>query len=226
MNSILQIISDLPHCGDLAVLPELCVCCQSQERLHRLASPTLLEAEDEETIQVSHHSFLLYLLYALSNTHIQYTLQLALDSVRFEFTLKMRLNRIMTERPNICYIFVKLSVQGCQTYHSYVSIPFNSAPAHSTRPHNGKRSSLCYHFSWKSWKLASQKLLLHAHFWCNSIDFLFSQCQGHVLGQSHTKPHLEHHVFVIDWKSPKDLIFLKTKFEKKNLKNFNFFFKN
>ena len=42
------------------------------------------------------------------------TLQLALDSARFEFTLKMRLNKIMTERPNICYIFEKLIVQGCQ----------------------------------------------------------------------------------------------------------------
>ena len=35
-------------------------------------------------------------------------LLLALDSVKFECTLKM------TERPNICYIFEKLSVQGCQ----------------------------------------------------------------------------------------------------------------
>ena len=42
------------------------------------------------------------------------SLQLALDSARFEFTLKMRLNRKMTERPNICYIFEKLRVQGCQ----------------------------------------------------------------------------------------------------------------
>ena len=50
------------------------------------------------------------------------SLQLALNSARFEFTLKMRLNRIMTERPNICYIFEKLSVQGCQIWHSYVSL--------------------------------------------------------------------------------------------------------
>ena len=42
------------------------------------------------------------------------TLLLALDSARFEFTLKMRLNRNMLKRPNICYIFEKLSVQGCQ----------------------------------------------------------------------------------------------------------------
>ena len=28
----------------------------------------------------------------------------------------------MTERPNICYIFEKLSVQGCQIWHSYVSL--------------------------------------------------------------------------------------------------------
>ena len=42
------------------------------------------------------------------------TLLLALDSARFEFTLKMRLNRKMLETHNICYIFEKLSVQGCQ----------------------------------------------------------------------------------------------------------------
>ena len=42
------------------------------------------------------------------------TLLLTLDSARFEFTLKMRLNRKMLERPNICYIFEELSVQGCQ----------------------------------------------------------------------------------------------------------------
>ena len=42
------------------------------------------------------------------------TLLLALDSARFEFTLKMRLNRKMLETHNICYIFGKLSVQGCQ----------------------------------------------------------------------------------------------------------------
>ena len=46
----------------------------------------------------------------------------------------------MPERPNICYIFEKLRVQGCQIWHSHVSIPFNSAPAHSTRPHNAKKA--------------------------------------------------------------------------------------
>ena len=46
----------------------------------------------------------------------------------------------MAERPNICYIFEKLSVQGCQIWHSHVSMPFNSAPAHSTRPHNAKKA--------------------------------------------------------------------------------------
>ena len=41
----------------------------------------------------------------IENLNNPVTLQLALDSARFEFTLKMRLNRIMTEIPNICYIF-------------------------------------------------------------------------------------------------------------------------
>ena len=43
----------------------------------------------------------------IENLNNPVTLQLALDSARFEFTLKMRLNRIMTEIPNICYIFEK-----------------------------------------------------------------------------------------------------------------------
>ena len=46
----------------------------------------------------------------------------------------------MTKRPNICYIFEKLGVQGCQIWHSHVSMPFNLAPAHSTRPHNAKKA--------------------------------------------------------------------------------------
>ena len=45
----------------------------------------------------------------------------------------------MLEIPNICYIFGKLGVQGCQIWHSHVSIPFNSAQSHSTRPHNAKK---------------------------------------------------------------------------------------
>ena len=36
-----------------------------------------------------------------------------------------------------------------------------------------KKSSLRYHFSPNSWKLGSQKLLLHAHFWC-TCKFSFS----------------------------------------------------
>ena len=46
----------------------------------------------------------------------------------------------MLEGPNICYIFEKLRVQGCQIRHSHMSIPFNSAPAHSTGPHNAKKA--------------------------------------------------------------------------------------
>ena len=50
-----------------------------------------------------------------------------------------KLNRKMLLRPNICYIFEKLGVQGCHKWHSHVSIPFKSAQAHSTRPHNAKK---------------------------------------------------------------------------------------
>ena len=57
------------------------------------------------------------------------TLLLALDSARFEFTLKMRLNRKMLERPNICYIFEKLSVQ-----FKDVKYDISMCKYHSTRP--------------------------------------------------------------------------------------------
>ena len=66
----------------------------------------------------------------------------------------------MLQRPNICYIFEKLRVQRCQIWHSHVSIPFNSAPAHSTHPHNAKKSSLRHHFRRNSRKLGSQNILL------------------------------------------------------------------
>ena len=68
------------------------------------------------------------------------TLLLALVLVDLQNTCKKKLNRKMLERPNICYIFGKLGVQGCQIWHSHVSIPFNSAAAHSTRPHNAKKT--------------------------------------------------------------------------------------
>ena len=38
------------------------------------------------------------------------------------------------ERSNICYIFEKLEVQGCQILYSHVSIPFTVAPALDTQP--------------------------------------------------------------------------------------------
>ena len=63
------------------------------------------------------------------------------------------------KRSNICYIFEKMRVQGCQIWHS-----------HSTRPQitqlvpTMQKSSLRHHFRRNSWKLGSQNLLLHAHF--------------------------------------------------------------
>ena len=41
-------------------------------------------------------------------------LLLALVLVELQNTSKKKLNRKMLERPNICYIFEKLRVQGCQ----------------------------------------------------------------------------------------------------------------
>ena len=68
-------------------------------------------------------------------------LLLALVLVKLQNKCKKKLNRKMLDRPsNICYIFEKLRVQGCQIGHSHVSIPFNLAPAHLTRPHNAKQA--------------------------------------------------------------------------------------
>ena len=49
--------------------------------------------------------------------------------VRLQNTCKKKLNRKMFERPNICYIFEKLWVQGCQIY-----MTFPMCQSHSTRP--------------------------------------------------------------------------------------------
>ena len=54
--------------------------------------------------------------------------------------------------------------------------PFNSSP-------QCKKSSLLHHFRQNSWKLGSQRLLFHAHFWWNSKFSFFpslNHSQGHV----------------------------------------------
>ena len=76
------------------------------------------------------------------------------------------------KRPNICYIFEKLRVQGCQIWHSYVSIPFNSAPAHSTRPHNAKKL-FTSSFQAKFLKIRFTKFTGTTSFWC-TCKFSFS----------------------------------------------------
>ena len=93
-------------------------------------------------------------------------LLLALVLVKLRNTCKKEMNRKKLEGPNICYIFEKLVVQGWQIWHSQVSIPFNSSP-------QCKKSSLRHHFRRNSWKLGSQKLHVHAHFWC-TCKFSFS----------------------------------------------------
>ena len=105
----------------------------------------------------------------------------------------------MLERPNICYVFEKLGVQGCQTWRSQLSIPFSSSP-------QCKKSSLRHHFRRNSWKLGSQKLHVHAHFWCTckfSFSPVFTTPMG-IFGQKYPAvPHLLHpkndHTFVKEW---------------------------
>ena len=63
--------------------------------------------------------------------HDQYcctALLLAQVLVKLQNTCK-KLNRKMLKRPNICYIFEKLGVQGCQIY-----MTFPMCQSHSTRP--------------------------------------------------------------------------------------------
>ena len=67
-------------------------------------------------------------------------LLLALVLVELQVTLTKNWTEKLLERPSICYIFEKLKVQGCQIWHSHVSIPFNSAAAHSAYPHNAKKA--------------------------------------------------------------------------------------
>ena len=82
----------------------------------------------------------------------------------------------MTERPNICFIFEKLSVQGCQIWHSHVSMPFNSAPAHSTRPHNAKKALYVIISAKIPENLVHKSCCLTVIF-DEAADFLFSPCQ-------------------------------------------------
>ena len=49
--------------------------------------------------------------------------------------LKYNLRKGNTEE-----IHISGTIQGCQIWHSHVSMPFKSAPAHSTRPHNVKKA--------------------------------------------------------------------------------------
>ena len=77
------------------------------------------------------------------------SLLLALVLVELQKTCKKKLNRKMLE---------KLRVQGCQIWHSHVSIPFNSAPAHSTRPHNAKKKLFTLSFQSKFLKIRFTKV--------------------------------------------------------------------
>ena len=99
----------------------------------------------------------------------------------------------MLERPNICYIFGKLKVQGCQIWHSHVLIPFNSAAAHSTRPHNAK-NLFTSSFQAKFLKIRFTKVAGTSSFLvCQQIFFFpnLNHSQGHIWAKmSHHVPPL------------------------------------
>ena len=125
------------------------------------------------------------------------SLLLALDSARFEFKLKMRLNRRMPERPNICYIFEKLRVQGCQIWHSHVPIPLNSAPQ--------CKKALTLSFQPKILKISFTKVAGANIKSYAPADFLFplsSGRRGHRAALSSTWNTLFFHFS--NWKSPKE----------------------
>ena len=97
--------------------------------LPRSHSPTIVFCRGFHPLMIKLHVVMLSI-----------TLLLWAEKTREQNTCKSYLNRIMTKRPNICFIFEKLNVQGCQIWHSHVSMSFNSAAAHSTRPHNAKKA--------------------------------------------------------------------------------------
>ena len=102
-----------------------------------------------------------------------------------------KLNRKMLERPNICYIFEKLRVQGCEVGHSHVSIPFNSTPAHSTRPHNAKKALYVIISAEIPENLVHKSYCLTVIF-DEAVNFFSSRCQvvpGACLSQIVTNSH-------------------------------------
>ena len=48
------------------------------------------------------------------HVHVHHPLLLVMLLVDLQNTCKKKFNRKMLERPNMCYIFEKLGVQGCQ----------------------------------------------------------------------------------------------------------------
>ena len=128
----------------------------------------------------------------ITNTHIT----AVSDGLgRVANTCKKKLNRKMLERPNICYIFEKLGVQGCRIWHSHVSIPFNSAPAHSSRPQNAKKL-FTSSFQAKFLKIRFKKVAGTSSFlMCQQIFFFSSvnQSQGHIWAKMSQLWHLKNY---------------------------------
>ena len=66
-----------------------------------------------------------------------------IDKVEFQNTCKKSWTEKCLKYPTYAIFFkrsLSLGVQGCQIWHSHVLIPFNSAPAPPTRPHNAKKA--------------------------------------------------------------------------------------
>ena len=119
-----------------------------------------------------------HLLFWQLSQHTCVSLQLALDSARFEFTLKMRLNRIWPKDPTYAiflksWVFkdVKYDIPMCQ-YHSTRPQPIQLVPTMQ------KKALYVIISVQNSWKLGSQKLLHQGHFWWRSKFFSFSLPSG------------------------------------------------
>ena len=87
--------------------PSLALPSENLSVMERMERQRRVSEEDEDTDPGITDPFL-----QVSPSSI--TLLLALVLVDLQNTCKKKLNRKMLEKPNICYIFDKLRVQGCQ----------------------------------------------------------------------------------------------------------------
>ena len=167
----------------------------TSQSLFTYSLPHLPGTEQKSNIACS--QFLFFFKVAFSWTGliglVVLTLQLALDSARFEFTLKMRLNRIWPKDPTYAiflksWVFkdVKYDIPVCQ-YHSTRPQPIQLVPTMQK-----KLFTLSFQPKFlKIWftKVAASSIKSYeaANFFVTQSQLFLGACFG---PKSHTEPHL------------------------------------